>query len=185
MSASTNDINKIELLVKQLGDVNLRIQERATDMLSTWDNSLVLPTITALLKDENVDKRRNAAKILSAIGNRTSVKPLIDALSDKDSRVRFLAAGALGMLGDIDAIPKLTDLSRNDKVQKVRETARKAIEDIRSVQHSSSIKRQIDDDLFRQKAEEIQKRIDDIRKRRLKVDKPHKKTTRPATKKMR
>ena len=81
MSASTDDSDseKIEILVKELGDVNSRIQERATDTLANYKSSLVLPRVTSLLSDKNANKRRNAARILSTIGNAKSVEPLINA----------------------------------------------------------------------------------------------------------
>lgn len=176
MSASTDDIIKIERYAEQLGDVNARIQEKATTNLANSKNSMVLPLVTSLLKDDNPNRRKNAAKLLSTIGNRGSVRPLIEALSDEKSEVRFCACGALGMLGDIDAIPKLTELARSDESKRVRKQAKKAVEDIRMSQTSKSIKRQIDDEVFKQKADEIMERMKKM-KAGWKKDKPHKSST--------
>jgi len=176
MSASTDDSDsaKIEILIKQLGDVNSRIQERATDILANYESPLVLPRVTSLLRDENANKRRNAARILSTIGNVKSVEPLITALSDKNPEVRYWVAGALGMLGDVSAIPKLSMLARSDTSRRVKEMAKKAIEDIKKAQSSDKLRRQIEDKQFQQKAEEVMDRIRKIRARN-RNDKPHKK----------
>ena len=183
MSASTDDSDseKIELLVKQLGDVNSRIQERATDTLANYESSLVLPRVTSLLSDKDANKRRNAARILSTIGNAKSVEPLINALSDKNPEVRYWVAGALGMLGDVAAIPKLSVLARSDTSKRVKEMAKKAIEDIKKAQSSEKLKRQIEDKQFQQKAEEIMERIKSMRARN-RNDKPHKKGARKTRK---
>lgn len=173
MSASTDDITKIERYAEQLGDVNVRIQDKATVNLAKSDNGLVLPLVTSLLKDENPNRRRNAAKLLSTIGNRESVKPLIEALSDERPDVRFCVCGALGMLGDIDAIPKLTELARSDDAKNVKKAAKKAIEDIRMSQSSNNIKRQIADEAFKQDVDEIMERMKNMRNS-WKKDKPHK-----------
>ena len=172
MSASTDDITRIERYVKQLGDVDARVQDRATDNLATSDSSLVLPLVTSLLKDDNPNKRRNAARVLSTIGNRKSVRPLVEALSDERADVRFWVCGALGVLGNIDAIPKLTEVAGRDGSKKVKKAAKKAIEDIRMSQSSNNIKRQINDEVFIKKAEEIQERMRSLTNS-WKKDKPH------------
>jgi len=178
-----NDIAKIDLLIKQLGDVNARIQDRATDALSNYKSPLVLPRVTSLLMDENATKRRNAARILSTIGNVKSVDPLINALSDENPDVRYWAAGALGSLGDVAAIPKLSQLARTDTSKSVKKMCRKAIEEIKTAQSSDNIKRQINDKLFEQKAEEVMERIRKIRASYRK-DKPHEKETKGNPKKI-
>jgi len=176
MSASTDDSDnaKIEILIKQLGDVNARIQDRATDTLANYKSPLVLPRVTTLLRDENANRRRNAARILSTIGTVKSVEPLINTLSDENPDVRYWVAGALGELGDVAAIPKLSELAKYDTSKKVKKMAKKAIEEIKKVQSSDSMKRQIEDKIFEQKAEEVMERIRTIR-RSYRKDKPHEK----------
>ncbi len=62
------------------------------------------------LGDDDVGVRLEAVELLGTKGGDEGVKPLIDALSDADSRVRIKAIDGLGMVGSAAASPVLMQL---------------------------------------------------------------------------
>lgn len=58
--------------------------------------------------DDDVETRLDAVDSLGDAGTAESVKPLLDATSDPDARVRAKAIDYLGMIGDRQATPLLT-----------------------------------------------------------------------------
>lgn len=77
-----------------------------------------VPQLTALLKDESIQVRREAAMALGAIGKDAApaVPAIIGKLNDKEMAVRFAAAYALGILGPDAkaAVPALTTALQGD-----------------------------------------------------------------------
>lgn len=65
------------------------------------------PLMDVLLKHRNSFIRRNAAMILGELGEKTALKPLMQALNDRMPAVRWNAAIALGLLKDRRAVPML------------------------------------------------------------------------------
>jgi hypothetical protein len=84
----------------------------------------------AMLKDGDVEKRRNAARSLETVGSKGSsaVGGLRDALYDSDSVVASSAATALGKMGKDGVDPLIAALS--DERSDVRLRASTAIEDV-------------------------------------------------------
>jgi HEAT repeat protein len=64
----------------------------------------------ALARDKCAAVRAQAAESLGTRGEKRSLKPLIAALCQRSSRVRYSAAYALGELGDAGAAPALREL---------------------------------------------------------------------------
>jgi murein DD-endopeptidase MepM/ murein hydrolase activator NlpD len=100
--------------------------------------------VVAIMKDETAPYRSRyiAANALGAIKSPKAVKPLLEALKDRDFNVRRCAADALGRFGDPSAVPALQRLARSDpyfyqdpKTRKsqylVRDAARKALRVLR------------------------------------------------------
>lgn len=65
------------------------------------------PLMDVLLKHRNSFIRRHAAMILGELGEKTALKPLMQALNDRMPAVRWNAAIALGLLKDRRAVPML------------------------------------------------------------------------------
>jgi hypothetical protein len=72
-------------------------------------------------------QRRNVAELLGYIGDRSSVRGLIYALSDSSPAVRAEAARALGRIGDPTAVSHLRKLWRRENNPTVRRQASLAI----------------------------------------------------------
>ena len=67
-----------------------------------------------MLKDGDLNDRLKAAEWLGETGDTAGVLPLIDALLDESTVVRYAAAKSLGLLADHRAIEPLTLLLRSD-----------------------------------------------------------------------
>ena len=79
------------------------------------------------LRSQNGKVRANTVRALGELGDKSAVKPLINALSDSDSSVRSVATRALGELGDKSAVEPLIDALADSEVH-VRGNAARALE---------------------------------------------------------
>lgn len=70
----------------------------------------ILPTIHPMLRDANFLHRKFAAAVCGRIGDRTSLKPLLEALQQDDGLALGAITTALGRLRSPEAIPALTAL---------------------------------------------------------------------------
>jgi HEAT repeat protein len=64
--------------------------------------------------DKRVSESPSIATMLGSMGDIRAVEPLIQALKDQKSSLRYYAARALGKLGDIRALPALEWMAQND-----------------------------------------------------------------------
>ena len=74
------------------------------------------PALIAHLKDENAGNRELSAKALQQLGSKSNATTaLVEALSDKESKVQVAAIEALGSLRDKAALPALIALAEKRK----------------------------------------------------------------------
>jgi HEAT repeat protein len=78
--------------------------------------------------------RKNAARVLGTMGDRTATPALVGALKDPFFGVRAEAAKSLGLLTDEKAEADLLKAAANDPDALVRRNAREAIEKIKAYQ---------------------------------------------------
>ena len=76
--------------------------------------------------------RKNAARSLGTLSDRSATPALIGALKDRFFGVRAEAARSLGLLTDSRATDALTETANNDTDAQVRRNAREAIEKIKA-----------------------------------------------------
>jgi len=90
----------------------------------------VEPLIQALAieYDHSWVVKEEEVEVLSKIG-KPAVEPLIRALKDPSQKVRYHAATALGMIGDVEAIGPLTE-ALQDQDSDVQKAAKEALEKI-------------------------------------------------------
>jgi hypothetical protein len=94
-------------LIRLLGHRNFDIQWRSADALGSLGTLATLPLIAAL-NHRKTAVRLGAIEALGTIRDQRSLKPLIFLLDhDKNTEVRWVAAIALGCLGNPDAINPL------------------------------------------------------------------------------
>ena len=141
------DKRAVESLIAALRDTNSDVRENAAKALGRigwkpvnqtersiylmalqeWDEVVkigapAIAPLIAVLRDEDANVRRNAAKDLGKIGDKRAVEPLIAILEDPDWRIRSDAVLALGKIGDKKAVDPLIDALK-DKDSSVRRMA--------------------------------------------------------------
>jgi len=73
------------------------------------------------LNDENIGRRASAAQLLGDRSVQLAVQPLINMLqSDKDFRVRIVAAVSIYKVGDSSVLSQLKKIYKNEKNRTVR-----------------------------------------------------------------
>ena len=103
----------VEFLVNSLKDDFITVRNLAADYLVNIGSGSV-ELLAAVLEDEDVKLRQNAAVTLGRIGDQRAVVPLIDILSSKSDQDRQAAASALGGLGNPIAIQPLIEVLRSN-----------------------------------------------------------------------
>jgi HEAT repeats len=85
-----------------------------------------ISVLTRMLGSSSDKTRLAAVLALAKLGNHAAQKPLIQALRDRNVRVRAVAATALGSLGCEPALPVLRSLATDDADPDVRKAANTA-----------------------------------------------------------
>lgn len=113
-------VPSILYLLQALHDENAEIRVVATEALQgicqhedVHFRQQLIPEISQLLMDQDLQVRRNAAETLGLIGQTESVPLLINALNDPYWQVRWAAIEALGEIGDRQAVPYITPLLKD------------------------------------------------------------------------
>ncbi len=109
MIESLKQSGNIRGLIRLLDHRNADIQWRAADALGTLGEPAVNPLL-AILDFPKIHVRIGAIEALGDIKNQKSVTELIRKLrTDPDNEVRWVAALALGQIGDPQAVPALVE----------------------------------------------------------------------------
>ncbi len=85
-----------------------------------YDDSVIQPLVDQLEQDWNGYVRKGVVWALGNCRDRRAPHPLVSALKYDISAVRLWAASALGQLGDVAAIPVLTEALDRDRVAAIR-----------------------------------------------------------------
>jgi len=85
----------------------------AVHVLGTLKKHEAVPVLLPLLEDDGVAYK--AAWALGEIGDTRAVAPLIQALGHGDPNVRIIAAGSLGKLRALSALPRLRSLLNDNE----------------------------------------------------------------------
>lgn len=98
------------------------------------------------LTDDDVNVRKNAADGLAEIkDDETIIEPLINALSDENSQVRFKSSQALGNVGEI-AVDPLIEAAKSEEDGEVKRYILEAIKKIGSLKSVDYFIEALDDD---------------------------------------
>jgi len=135
------DRRAVEPLIAALSDER-SVNSRTIGALAKLHDDKALDPLIRLFEQLNYNPI--LATVLGNWGDRRAVEPLIKAMSQPDSHVRFYAARALGNLGDRRALPVLEWARDNDTIpitdtkslrgKSVSYVAAKAIEKIKAAQ---------------------------------------------------
>jgi HEAT repeat protein len=136
------DQRAVEPLITLLNDSEPSVRRSAIQALGQLRDSRAVEPLLAMMQNQNIDRNElktiihalgeigdaravepilqkldqypNGADALAYIGDSSAVLPLIAALLSSDGYVRDAAAYALGILGDVRALPELKRLARED-----------------------------------------------------------------------
>ncbi len=140
---TTGDVRALRGLVERLDDDNEDVQGDAASAIveiakanpKSPEVAKAVGSFIKRLRDD--DGHESAVQELAEIGS-PAVGPLIDALRDKNPKVRKGAAAALGEIKDARAIPALRRASRSDPDENVGNAADNSIKKIENGLNSSS-----------------------------------------------
>jgi HEAT repeat protein len=123
--AKPTPAEEIKTLVRQLGDDNFSIREKASQRLTAIGRP-ALPALRQAAKDSDAEVRQRAGQILDAI--QSSLTFLLESLKDNNPAVRREAAQGLIRLGP-KAKPAVTALTQalQDKDEDVRDAVFNAL----------------------------------------------------------
>jgi HEAT repeat protein len=105
----------VDALLESFRDDQVQVRSAAARALGMIGPDAVAGLVRAL-KHEEMQVRSAAAWVLEQIGEQygkaagRAVEPLIQALDDEDEQVRWYAVGALGVLRDPRAVPRLVKM---------------------------------------------------------------------------
>jgi HEAT repeat protein len=92
-------------LIENLNDLDWDVRNYIADILVKIGEPAIDPLIKAL-KNDDLDIRMEAARVLGRIGNKKALNPLIGALKDEDVNFRKQAASAINKIIDKGTVPK-------------------------------------------------------------------------------
>ena len=101
----------VEPLVKALGDPSRDVRLGAAGALKKMGSSAVEPLIRALREGDD-ELRKEAARVLGDIGDERAAGSLVEALTDRDERVRGRVVASLVKLGE-PAVAVLQEAARS------------------------------------------------------------------------
>ncbi|HUQ04673.1 MAG TPA: HEAT repeat domain-containing protein [Kofleriaceae bacterium] len=92
------------------------------------DEEARIAELTATMDERHTERERIAAvTALARLGSKSTLRPLVAALTDKSAIVRGIAAAGLGKLGHRAALPALRNASSTDTDELVRKRATEAV----------------------------------------------------------
>jgi len=115
-----------DAVVKLLADKNYRVRQEAAKALSVIakKRSSISPLKDLFMHDANANVRFNAIKALVKLAPEEETDLFVNALGDRDARIRRFAVIALGNIKSVRAIPSLTQLVRDPDANVRLELAR-------------------------------------------------------------
>ena len=120
----------------------------AKEQARAWVTREIVPTVAALLNDENPVIRRTAANTFRNLGTagKQAIPALTNLLTDKDELVRRCAAEALEAMGQeaVGSVPALVKMAREDSAPWARKEAATALLHI-SPEGSKAVSSMLDD----------------------------------------
>jgi hypothetical protein len=103
----------VQPLVAYLGSASGAEAEPALNVAVSLADARLLAPALAFHRDAHPGTRRNAARLLAALGGGVAVRTLLEMTSDEDASVRSAAARGLGVLESVEAAPRLAGLLRD------------------------------------------------------------------------
>jgi twitching motility protein PilT len=98
----------LEPTIELLSDPDQEVRASAMLVAQSFEDPRVVPATIGLLKDPDWWIRITAAETLGRLKDPRGVEPLVEALSDAETR--WSAVEALGRIGDLRAVPALSQL---------------------------------------------------------------------------
>jgi len=125
------NIKRVLLAIAETEDESWHIRRRAAESVSAFGPS---PRVNALIQrmydEDEIGLRASALFAAGRANQREWLPTAIDELENEDAEIRFEAARAAGMFGDVDALPPLSELAKDEEDTEARHAAIAAIGEI-------------------------------------------------------
>lgn len=112
-------------------DSDWSVRSQAIRAIGEVRDADLLPVVHEALRDERLEVRESAGRVLVSLGNASSRAPLRNALSDPDGIVRSHSAEALLRIGGIEELGRIAELLENDTDPTARATIARALGSMR------------------------------------------------------
>lgn len=131
---SNTTITLMAVLIIASGSTMLIAAEKPTVENLSYEQYLIKS-----LEDENIGRRASAAQILGEQKTQVAVQPLVNMLkSEKDFRVRIIAAASLHKLGDPTVVPTLKQVWKKERNKTVKQVLAGVITNLKAKTLTSS-----------------------------------------------
>ncbi len=126
-----DDLRRVLFSVAEDEDENWHVRRRAAESAATYGPSEEVDRLIRRMWEEDELGLRSSALFAIGRGNQRSWLPVVlESIDDEDPEIRFEAVRAAGELGDVEALPKLSEIALNEEDVDVRQSAITAIGEI-------------------------------------------------------
>lgn len=117
--ATPDAIDTLLMIIKDKAE-DRSLRRKALWSLRMIGDEAVIQPLAEILKDEGYPDSSEIIFVIGDIGGERAAKVLLDILQSSDENLKFFVASALGNVGDMQAIPSLTQLYRSTKNMSVK-----------------------------------------------------------------
>ncbi len=130
-SPRASDLRRVLFSVAQDEDESWHIRRRAAESASNFGPSEDVDRLIRRMWEEDEIGLRSSALFAIGRGNQRAWLPVVlESIDDEDPEMRYEAVRAAGLLGDVEALPMLSEAALKDEDVDVRQSAIAAIGEI-------------------------------------------------------
>jgi HEAT repeat protein len=125
------ELRRVLLFVAEDEDESWHIRRRAAESASHFGPSAEVDRlIRRMWEEDEIGLRGSALYAIGRANQRSWIPVVLESLNDEDPEIRFEAVRAAGQLGDVEALPMLSEIALKEEDVDVRQSAIAAIGEI-------------------------------------------------------